>query len=1265
MLDSLTFSRDFIDESDALIDTFDFISEKKLFLHAPTGQKAKALDELKHPPQWFDCTRVNSLSHWVVSHFEVRLLRFFARRDDEDVCPKMAVQLRETYAEIWRGLAEPKQLEIMQKAVNSLDRFSPLCFVDNDLEGAGARSAVDKARNLTAEERLLKLLLGLQKTKEVERKSLKATLLEKMLQKRSEKGPTAFVYTSVACNVRDALRPENFFMNLLVEQLEALYIRTVVIERLADEENEAKKKKKKRKKNKKGANKEGIVQVESVKPEPVASSELKEVSKSDLAIEKTGRENLKQEESDDSEILANPFDAAEEVDIELGLKSKPVELQSLGNKPEKRSSVFGPADYHMKRNSIPEEGYSDDGSGEENSEKVFDDESISLRPTNSRSYLHQQNDLFKESKNSHFPNKNNRNPSKMETRSLAEINFAENANLKIGKLRPFYGRLKPSNENDRTSTSHKKSEQRGRGSHFSDASDQIDELKSPAPILKEERKEISQRSPSVYESPKQTSKLHMIKDNPTFTFEAKKNGSVKSPKKDDLKIKKPKRTSSTNSPSKAISLAGKHKFLDQQEDFKLNGSMSDQSAKALLLTNKIKNDLLWSPQNKSSGKKKVSVSPDVKVKVDEPASSILKQDRVILQSENVLDEASVHSVLDYTEASNDFSDANEANQPDSHRSNNAEGQKKKPKLPKLRKIEKGDSMKDRSSTFASTKMVATAAAKFEPKVRSIPYASTQVQSTLATKPLSKWIPQNSSSLQKSQVVKQIAEPKLAKARETAPAKISTTNSGKAPKVQKEPNQVVVKQQQQTKEEVKAQIKTISHWKDDQEVVLQPLPDVIDNLNMTNSYYDPNSSVKGEGRYKTNSFTGPTTFDKPYKPYNANNGNWQSRSNRFSRDGAASDYQPKNELSANHEKLKLNHLDYTKEPTMTRSQVQEEPKGDDSQSAPKRRSLKFRKFSGSKQYHPKEFDLESFQQQSTPNYMTQSFNPHELYGQNTPLSSAEQFYSPSAAQNSIPQSLPSNDEAAGKNVLYSALANILSENVRHTAGELDRFSKALEQPRKIVKSRVDDIIMRSFNNDAIRVKAYGSCETGLLTPFSDMDLAIQGCQLIDRIQAVQMLEIVQHNLQLCPFVTKTQAIFTAAVPVLKFECDPSIEYEGQESSSRSTSIKVDVIVELMEEYNIANTAIRTTDYVWKCSEFYESFHANVLVLKYALNCNNFSNSYSGGLNSYGLSLLYVAFLELNAWEKNTDTGALLFAFLRFLSTTFDPNTQAVFLGERFG
>ena len=232
------------------------------------------------------------------------------------------------------------------------------------------------------------------------------------------------------------------------------------------------------------------------------------------------------------------------------------------------------------------------------------------------------------------------------------------------------------------------------------------------------------------------------------------------------------------------------------------------------------------------------------------------------------------------------------------------------------------------------------------------------------------------------------------------------------------------------------------------------------------------------------------------------------------------------------------------------------------------------------------------------------------------------------------------------------------------GNLDSLSQNLAEPRRIIQHRINQIVKKTFKSDKIFVQEYGSVITGLLTPFSDLDLAIQGCYMLNKAKAIEILEILNDNLKLFKFVKNTSAILTAAVPVIKLEADPSIHFEDGEIHDDSVIVEVDIIVDLIDELNYNSTALRTTEYIKQCSLHYPTFHENVLFLKYVMHCNQLCITYKGGLNAYGMCILYVAFLEFKNKENDTNAFELLMDFLNFFANEFNPDVQAVCFGNMF-
>lgn len=240
---------------------------------------------------------------------------------------------------------------------------------------------------------------------------------------------------------------------------------------------------------------------------------------------------------------------------------------------------------------------------------------------------------------------------------------------------------------------------------------------------------------------------------------------------------------------------------------------------------------------------------------------------------------------------------------------------------------------------------------------------------------------------------------------------------------------------------------------------------------------------------------------------------------------------------------------------------------------------------------------------------------------------------------------------------------MNEKMDEVIKDLENYNQKFELGRKIIKDRISEIVNRSFKGTAY-VQEYGSYASRLLTPYSDMDLSIQGCQSMDREQIVETLQFLSKNLKMCSFIKNATSILTAAVPVIKIEADSSVDFETSQKTDTPLTIHVDIILDTRDNINHISTALRTTDYMKYCIRTYPSFYKNMLFMKYAMNCNELNNTYRGGLCAYGLAILYVAYIESHNIEKSTDHFELLRGFIHFMVAKFNPETQAVFYGTAF-
>ena len=70
--DALTFSRDFIDKVDELIDIFNIVTKDQLFSSSTEPSSPSCMYDVL--PPWFNKVGLNTIAEWIVSHFEIRIL---------------------------------------------------------------------------------------------------------------------------------------------------------------------------------------------------------------------------------------------------------------------------------------------------------------------------------------------------------------------------------------------------------------------------------------------------------------------------------------------------------------------------------------------------------------------------------------------------------------------------------------------------------------------------------------------------------------------------------------------------------------------------------------------------------------------------------------------------------------------------------------------------------------------------------------------------------------------------------------------------------------------------------------------------------------------------------------------------------------------------------------------------------------------------------------------------------------------------------------
>ncbi|KAJ3299752.1 hypothetical protein HK104_007206 [Borealophlyctis nickersoniae] len=206
-------------------------------------------------------------------------------------------------------------------------------------------------------------------------------------------------------------------------------------------------------------------------------------------------------------------------------------------------------------------------------------------------------------------------------------------------------------------------------------------------------------------------------------------------------------------------------------------------------------------------------------------------------------------------------------------------------------------------------------------------------------------------------------------------------------------------------------------------------------------------------------------------------------------------------------------------------------------------------------------------------------------------------------------------------------------------------------REWIVSRLREMIKKGVSENA-KVLCFGSCHTGLLLPWSDIDVVVQ-CPVeiggsdtngagtsyeseSDRVRErdgrlLRRLRSIIEDSTLAERKS-VELILQAFVPVLKF-----IE--------RTTRIRVDITVNTQNGISSSST-------IRQWIEIYPPLRPLSLVLKQYLFQRGWNEAYSGGISGYLLVNLLVFFFQQQADLLPTNFAALFEAFLRFYGNGFD-------------
>lgn len=212
-------------------------------------------------------------------------------------------------------------------------------------------------------------------------------------------------------------------------------------------------------------------------------------------------------------------------------------------------------------------------------------------------------------------------------------------------------------------------------------------------------------------------------------------------------------------------------------------------------------------------------------------------------------------------------------------------------------------------------------------------------------------------------------------------------------------------------------------------------------------------------------------------------------------------------------------------------------------------------------------------------------------------------------------------------------------------EVVNFARGIS-PTEIEKAARDSVIrvvkdVTKMRWPVSRVDLYGSYANGLVLPLGDLDLCLSIEGDVDTIETLYKLARIFRGL---PAFVKKVEVARARVPIVKLVF-------------RKGNVHCDICV------NNRNT-LRSVRFIRKSIREYRALVPLTLVVKYLMAQKGLDDTQTGGLNSYGITLLVLSHLQMyrhNFPDEDMDAqdlGKVLVNFFHFYSCTFNFGTTGI-------
>jgi DNA polymerase sigma len=260
-------------------------------------------------------------------------------------------------------------------------------------------------------------------------------------------------------------------------------------------------------------------------------------------------------------------------------------------------------------------------------------------------------------------------------------------------------------------------------------------------------------------------------------------------------------------------------------------------------------------------------------------------------------------------------------------------------------------------------------------------------------------------------------------------------------------------------------------------------------------------------------------------------------------------------------------------------------------------------------------------------------------------------------------------------LRAASISKLNEELQEISDRISEEANEYHDRRVIAFQRIQ-FLLQYYN---VPIKLFGSCASGIAVRNSDIDIAVDNSILMymdflpenEKIRA--SLEKLEELFLTQPWITEIKFIKTAAIPLIKLTVDtrlpffdPSIGemYFELNRAHNCGPINADITIETKNKSEeCSHLGLISTNTINRWIGEISSLHSIIIILKEFFGKKRLNCTYEGGLNTFSMIVLLVAFVFHARLEQEDNAAEVFYQFLRFYGEQFDEKERGVDLLNR--